>query len=211
MAKASEGDAIGTVLGGRRRGDPRAGRRTRTGDRAAARVGVEPPRLGADRTPARRIASPSTAGTRAAIAATVTPIRPPPGRPVSVERMADDLHDLLDHFRLERPVIVGHSMGALTFWAYIARHGCGRLDRIGVIDQSPRLITDADWRLGIYGDWSACARPGLRCRDAGRFRDRRHRAGVVQPEPARARAATWNSHPSIDRVRTYLAMLDPGR
>jgi hypothetical protein len=28
------------------------------------------------------------------------------------------------------------------------------LGSIGVIDQSPRLITDADWQLGIYGDWS---------------------------------------------------------
>ena len=73
--------------------------------------------------------------------------------PVTVERMADDLRDLIDHFRLERPMVVGHSMGALTLWAYIARHGCGRLGRIGVIDQSPRLVTDADWRLGIYGDW----------------------------------------------------------
>ena len=70
-------------------------------------------------------------------------------RPVSVERMADDLANLLDHFRLDRPVVVGHSMGALTLWAYIARHGCDRLGRIGVIDQSPRLITDGDWRLGI--------------------------------------------------------------
>jgi non-heme chloroperoxidase len=39
-------------------------------------------------------------------------------------------------------------MGALTLWTYIARYGCGMLGSIGVIDQSPRLITDADWQLG---------------------------------------------------------------
>ena len=52
--------------------------------------------------------------------------RPGPGRPVSIWRMADDLANLLDHFGLDRPVVVGHSMGALTLWAYIGRHGCGR-------------------------------------------------------------------------------------
>jgi pimeloyl-ACP methyl ester carboxylesterase len=67
--------------------------------------------------------------------------------------MADDLANLLDHFRLDHPVVVGHSVGALTLWAHIARYGCERLGGIGVIDQSPRLITDGDWRLGIYGDW----------------------------------------------------------
>src|SRR5512132_2754810 len=51
--------------------------------------------------------------------------------PVSVERMADDLANLLEHFRLKRPTVGGHSMGALTLWAYIARHGCDRLGRIG--------------------------------------------------------------------------------
>ena len=80
--------------------------------------------------------------------------QPASGRPVTIERMADDLRNLLDHFRLERPIVVGHSMGALTLWAYIARYGCSGLGRIGVIDQSPRLITDAEWRLGIRGDWS---------------------------------------------------------
>jgi pimeloyl-ACP methyl ester carboxylesterase len=76
---------------------------------------------------------------------------PPPasGRPVSIERMSNDLRNLLHHFRLHCLVVVGHSMGALTIWAYIARHGCERLGRIGIIDQSSRLITDADWRLDI--------------------------------------------------------------
>lgn len=135
------------------------------------------------------------------------PHPPPSGRPVTVERMADDLGNLLDHFRLERPVVIGHSMGALTLWSFIARHGCGRLGRIGIIDQSPRLITDADWRLGIYGDWSAA-------RDRAFVEAMRTDFVTAVIELVslslnqRARRRYYEDHPSIERVRTYLSMLE---
>lgn len=135
------------------------------------------------------------------------PLPPPSGRPVSVERMADDLACLLDHFRLQRPVVVGHSMGALTLWCYISRHGCGRLRRIGIIDQSPRLVTDGDWKLGIYGDW----RPA---RDASFVADMRRDFvdAVVRLVCCglneRARVRYQNHHAGIERLRTYLGMLD---
>lgn len=71
----------------------------------------------------------------------------------TVARMAEDLRLMLDHFGLERPALVAHSMGALTAWEYIGRHGCVRISRFCIIDQSPRLITDDEWRFGIYYDW----------------------------------------------------------
>lgn len=70
-------------------------------------------------------------------------------------RMARDLLNLLDHFGLDKAAVVGHSMGALTLWQFIRDFGSGRLSRIGLIDQSPRLMTDGDWRFGIYGDFAA--------------------------------------------------------
>ncbi|HSD60745.1 MAG TPA: alpha/beta hydrolase [Burkholderiales bacterium] len=73
--------------------------------------------------------------------------------PPTVERMARDLENLLDHCRLDAITAVGHSMGALTLWEYIRGHGTGRLARACFIDQSPRLVTDHDWRLGIYGNF----------------------------------------------------------
>jgi non-heme chloroperoxidase len=126
---------------------------------------------------------------------------------ISVERMADDLANLLDQFQLERPTVVGHSMGALTLWAYVARHGCGRLGRIGVIDQSPHLVTDADWRLGIYGDWSEARDQAFVAAMRADFV-----TAVIElisfglNERARQRYET--GHPSIERLRTYLDMLD---
>jgi len=72
----------------------------------------------------------------------------------TISRMAKDLAALLNHLKLERPIIAGSSMGALTVWEYIGRHGCQGISKLCVIDQSPRLLTDASWTLGIYGDWS---------------------------------------------------------
>lgn len=71
-----------------------------------------------------------------------------------VDRMARDLHNLLDHFQLEQVGAVGHSMGALTLWQYIRDFGTGRLSRLCFIDQSPKLLTDDEWKHGIYGDFN---------------------------------------------------------
>lgn len=73
----------------------------------------------------------------------------------TVARMALDLRELIRHFRLERPTVVAHSMGALTLWQLMADSGCSGLGKACIIDQSPRLITDDHWRLGIYGNWPA--------------------------------------------------------
>lgn len=73
----------------------------------------------------------------------------------TVERMARDLRNLLEYFDLEDVVAVGHSMGALTLWQYIAEYGCTRLGKVCLIDQSPKLLTDEDWKHGIYGDFDA--------------------------------------------------------
>jgi len=81
---------------------------------------------------------------------------PASGRePPVVARMARDLRALIAHFGLVRPLLVGHSMGALVLWRAIADGGCEGLGPLCLIDQSPRLVTDAGWSLGIYGDWSA--------------------------------------------------------
>ncbi|HEX6827436.1 MAG TPA: alpha/beta hydrolase, partial [Burkholderiales bacterium] len=73
--------------------------------------------------------------------------------PPTVSRMARDLENLLDHYRLDQVTAVGHSMGALTLWEYIRGHGTGRLARLCLIDQSPKLVTEDGWHLGIYGNF----------------------------------------------------------
>ena len=71
----------------------------------------------------------------------------------TVERMARDLHNLLDHYGLDNVTAVGHSMGALTLWQYIRDFGTKHLARLCFIDQSPKLLTDDTWSHGIYGQF----------------------------------------------------------
>jgi len=77
----------------------------------------------------------------------------PEAEPPTVERMARDLKQVIDHIGLQVPLLVGHSMGALTLWQYVSLYGCRGLGGLCIIDQSPKLVTDADWPLGIYGDF----------------------------------------------------------
>lgn len=71
----------------------------------------------------------------------------------TVSRMARDLSELLAHCALDNVCAVGHSMGALTLWQYIRDFGTAKLGRLCLIDQSPRLVTDGEWKHGIYGDF----------------------------------------------------------
>ena len=71
----------------------------------------------------------------------------------TVERMARDLKNLIDHFGLQDATAVGHSMGALTLWQYLRDFGTHGLGKLCLIDQSPKLLTAEDWNHGIYGDF----------------------------------------------------------
>lgn len=74
-----------------------------------------------------------------------------------LRRMARDLHNLLTHYDLQEVTLVGHSMGALTLWQYLQDFGDERVQRLCIIDQSPKLVTDDEWPLGIYGDFDHAA------------------------------------------------------
>lgn len=70
-----------------------------------------------------------------------------------IRRLARDVINLLDHLEIERVVCIGHSMGALTLWQSIQDFGTQRFSHLAFIDQSPKLLTDANWRAGIYSDF----------------------------------------------------------
>jgi len=132
----------------------------------------------------------------------------PATEPPTVGRMARDLKQVLDHLDLEAPLLVGHSMGALTLWQYVALYGCQGLGGVCVIDQSPKLVTDAQWRLGIYGDFPES-------------RNRAFMAGLAADFPnavltlladghnPRARQQIEANSPGIQRLRERLGRLDP--
>jgi len=84
-----------------------------------------------------------------------------PGSSITLARLARDLQQMLDHFELDRVALVGHSMGALTVLRYLHDHGPARVSAVGLVDQSPRVVTDDSWRLGLFGGCSAAMLEGL--------------------------------------------------
>jgi pimeloyl-ACP methyl ester carboxylesterase len=86
----------------------------------------------------------------------------------TLARMATDLAEMIEHFGLDRSVLVGHSMGALTLMQYLHAYGTRHAAAVALIDQSPRIVTDESWRLGLFG---GCSAPMLSALIAGARRD----------------------------------------
>jgi len=72
-------------------------------------------------------------------------------REPSLREMANDVAQVIALLGLERPLLVGHSMGALVVMRYLQDHGESHIAGVCLIDQSPCLTTDEDWQLGLFG------------------------------------------------------------
>ena len=125
-----------------------------------------------------------------------------------VGRMAEDLHDLIDHFHLTKPLLLGHSMGALTIWEYIRRYGCGNVGKLCFVDQSPKLITDHDWKHGIYGDFSAARNSYLIALMEQDFTAAVVRL-VAEGRNSRNRESCTGKSRGSQRIRESVQILDP--
>ncbi|MCB1750248.1 MAG: alpha/beta hydrolase [Gammaproteobacteria bacterium] len=136
------------------------------------------------------------------------------GHPLTVKgepdvgRMAEDLHDLIHNFQLQKPLLLGHSMGALTIWEYIRRYSCASIGKLCFVDQSPKLITDQDWNHGIYGDFTEERNRSfidLMQRD---FVEAVLRL-VAEGNNPRAREEYASNGPGFQRIRESIQTLDP--
>lgn len=75
--------------------------------------------------------------------------------------LADSLAALIDRLGLERPLLVGWSLGAMVCWDLALRFsnaGEGGLPRIPVrglvsVDAMPRVLAGDDWRYGLGETW----------------------------------------------------------
>ncbi|MEO8247784.1 MAG: alpha/beta hydrolase [Burkholderiales bacterium] len=90
------------------------------------------------------------------------------GASITLTQLGSDLAALLDHLGVPRAVLVGHSMGALTVMQYMSDFGTGRVAAACLVDQSPRIVTDDEWRLGLFG---GCSAPMLEALIEGARRD----------------------------------------
>jgi pimeloyl-ACP methyl ester carboxylesterase len=65
--------------------------------------------------------------------------------------LAADLDAALEACAPEAAVLVGHGLGALTVLEYLRNYDGGRVSGVVLVDQSPRMLTVPDWRLGLFG------------------------------------------------------------
>lgn len=80
---------------------------------------------------------------------------------ITLPRLATDLAEMIEHFGLDHSVLVGHSMGALVLMQYLHLYGTQRVAAVALVDQSPRIVTDESWRLGLFGGCSSAVLTGL--------------------------------------------------
>jgi non-heme chloroperoxidase len=129
--------------------------------------------------------------------------------PVTVERMALDLRELIAHYELDKPVLLGHSMGALTIWEYIREFGCDGISRLVLVDQSPRLLTDEEWEHGIYSDFPNAVNEDFMRRLEDDFAEAVVRL-VAEGNNPRAQQRYTSGADGFRKAREYLQSLSPG-
>jgi pimeloyl-ACP methyl ester carboxylesterase len=68
-----------------------------------------------------------------------------------MSRHAKDLADVLDALELDEVLLVGSSMGANVALAYVDLVGCVRLRGLVLVDQTPKMVNEDGWDLGLHG------------------------------------------------------------
>jgi non-heme chloroperoxidase len=87
----------------------------------------------------------------------------------TLQQMALDVAQVIAGLALERPLLVGHSMGALVVMKYIQDRGADRLAGVCLVDQSPRITTDEHWHLGLFGSLTRAQLKDMLARLRGNF------------------------------------------
>lgn len=70
---------------------------------------------------------------------------------LTMKRLAQDLNELLDYLDVSNVSLVGWSLGTHVIFEYIKRYSCRNLNKICIIDMTPRLLRADDWELGLRG------------------------------------------------------------
>jgi len=75
------------------------------------------------------------------------------GHPVkgySIERLADDLKELMERLELQDVLLVGWSMGGVVATTYLDKHGNDRVSGLVLVDVNARIISDESFPYGFY-------------------------------------------------------------
>lgn len=62
-----------------------------------------------------------------------------------ISRLSKDIQELLGVLQLEKPHLLGHSMGCSVIWSYLDLFGSDEIDRLILVDQSPLHTSRPHW------------------------------------------------------------------
>lgn len=62
-----------------------------------------------------------------------------------IARLSKDLQELIVTLQLEKPHLLGHSMGCAIIWSYLDLFGLDEIDRLVLVDQSPLGTLRSHW------------------------------------------------------------------
>lgn len=62
-----------------------------------------------------------------------------------IQRLAKDVHDVLEALDLDKVALLGHSMGCSVIWCYYDLFGKERLERLVLVDQMPFITSNPAW------------------------------------------------------------------
>lgn len=62
-----------------------------------------------------------------------------------ISRLSKDIQELIGALQLEKPHLLGHSMGCSVIWSYLDLFGSDGVDRLILVDQSPLHTSRSHW------------------------------------------------------------------
>ncbi len=72
-----------------------------------------------------------------------------------MSRRAVDAHELMTALQLEQPILLGNSMGASTWFAYLSLYGDANVRAVIDVDQTPKMINTPRWPYGFKSvEWA---------------------------------------------------------
>lgn len=72
----------------------------------------------------------------------------------TIERMAKDLRNLIDHLQLQHIVLAGYSLGVHVIFDYVEQFGDIGIDKFVLSVMSPKLVTNESYKWGLFGDFT---------------------------------------------------------
>jgi len=73
---------------------------------------------------------------------------------LTIPNFARDLNELIEYKGYENVTLIGWSMGVHIIFDYIKQFGTENIDKLVLLDMTPKMITDDEWTYGVRGSYS---------------------------------------------------------